>query len=545
MMGNIRDGQFTSDFDTSLFNEQTSNDPVYDKQPQFEISHNANIIEKLIHLSRFGNLLTLVVGSNGSGKSTILKNFLSSVDDNCQVCYIKAQPLLSIDQLFQNVIESFAGKSTFTGIPLTAKQYEEWAEQLPVISGNRLVVIDNAETLSGSVLQELCKLSEMQQSKETPHLNLILFGNYDLNITLEKASQDVLGDDGIYVIDIPPLSEEESLQWLEYLLRNAGIESIDDPDAVNEILDDGRGNLAQIEKAAKELIAYTEELEKFGEEPQRWKISVIGYWFAAMTIVVLLVLGLFFFQDEIRELTGTATVKREINDTQQSMSEEPIEALLIDESVNKGNDQAQITAEAIQPVEAAKYSEILQEPAADTSITDIAQSNEDQKETIDHKTVVAEDETEQLSTIDDAIKETVTESVEKRPGLKETSPIVEGGATDLKIATAYEFSADEQFLLLQPDTNYVVQLIGLRKEASVKSYLDEFQLTGIRYYRSAYHAKPWFIVVMGNFVSIEEASVARSTLPPELIKQGPWLKQVKVIKNEIQQGRELSLEGKQ
>jgi len=261
MMGNIRDGQFTSDFDTSLFNEQTSNDPVYDKQPQFEISHNANIIEKLIHLSRFGNLLTLVVGSNGSGKSTILKNFLSSVDDNCQVCYIKAQPLLSIDQLFQNVIESFAGKSTFTGIPLTAKQYEEWAEQLPVISGNRLVVIDNAETLSGSVLQELCKLSEMQQSKETPHLNLILFGNYDLNITLEKASQDVLGDDGIYVIDIPPLSEEESLQWLEYLLRNAGIESIDDPDAVNEILDDGRGNLAQIEKAAKELIAYTEELQ--------------------------------------------------------------------------------------------------------------------------------------------------------------------------------------------------------------------------------------------------------------------------------------------
>jgi len=108
-----------------------SDDSVNTNHPQFEISHVANIIEKLVHLSRFGNLLTLVTGNNGCGKTTLLEDFLSTVDENCQVCHINAQPLLSIDQLFQHVIESFAGESTFTGIPLTAKQYEEWAEQLP------------------------------------------------------------------------------------------------------------------------------------------------------------------------------------------------------------------------------------------------------------------------------------------------------------------------------------------------------------------------------------------------------------------------------
>jgi len=292
-----------------------SDDQNNTNHSQFEISHVANIIEKLIHLSRFGNLLTLVTGNNGSGKTTVLEDFLSVLDENCQVCNISAQPLLSIDQLFQRVIESFAGESTFTGIPLTAKQYEEWAEQLPVISGNRLVIIDDGETLSSSVLQELCKLSAMQQSKETPHLHIILFGNYDLNVSLEHAAQGILTDEGIYVIDIPTLTEEESSQWLEFLLSEAEIDYANDPDVLSDILEEGQGNLASIKKAATELINYNQEMEQFDDEPSRWKVSVIGYWFATLTIVILFILGLLFFQDELIKLTGFDVSRQEVAQT--------------------------------------------------------------------------------------------------------------------------------------------------------------------------------------------------------------------------------------
>ena len=111
-MTNIKDEQLIHEFDTSLLDEQIGNDPFFDAPPEFEVSHSQNIIEKLIHLSRFGNLLTLVVGNNGCGKTKLINKLLSTVDDDCQVCHIKAQPLLSIDQLFQQVMESFAEQNT-------------------------------------------------------------------------------------------------------------------------------------------------------------------------------------------------------------------------------------------------------------------------------------------------------------------------------------------------------------------------------------------------------------------------------------------------
>ncbi|RLA01251.1 MAG: hypothetical protein DRQ47_08350, partial [Gammaproteobacteria bacterium] len=190
--------QFMSELDTDRLNERISNDQFFETKATFEPSHSISIIEKLVHLSRFGNLLTLVVGSNGCGKTWLLGNFLAAVDETSQVCHIKAQPLLSIDQLFQQVIQSFTGDTTFTGIPTTASQYEDWVNQLAVIPGKSILVIDDAEVLSTSVLQELCKLSAIQQEKESPCLQLILFGNHDLNNTIEQASQGVLEDDDIY-----------------------------------------------------------------------------------------------------------------------------------------------------------------------------------------------------------------------------------------------------------------------------------------------------------------------------------------------------------
>jgi len=532
-----------------------SDDPANTNHPQFEISHVANIIEKLIHLSRFGNLLTLVTGNNGSGKTTILEDFLSEVDDNCQVCHINAQPLMSIDQLFQQVIESFAGESTFTGIPLTANQYEEWAEQLPIISGNRLVVIDDGETLSASVLQELCNLSAMQQSKETPHLHIILFGNYDLNVSLEQAAQGILTDEGIYIIDIPPLTDDEASQWLEYLLSEAEIEYLDDPDVLMDIIDQSQGNIARIEKAASELITYTEELEQFEDEPQRWKVSVIGYWFAALTIVILFVLGLLFFQDELIKLTGfgdskqsvTQIEKQEVLNTAKSdIHNSDSVSMNEGETILSENSNAEVSqsegpgVEESSIVEAQIEDKVIGKPIEEDSSNELSENQEASSD--------AEPDIETVQQLLSNEPEITSEDIEApvREPTEEESPVVseiqdEKSETDASvikepeqsISTSYKFTEDEEFLLLQPDSNYVIQLIGLSKEQSVKTFINDHKLSDARYYRSYLSSKPWYIVVTGNYNTNKEASEARSLLPEALLQNGPWMKQIKAIKNEI------------
>ena len=503
-MTDIRDEHFISNLDNALLDEQTSD------LPEFEVSYASNIIEKLIHLVRFGNLLTLVVGSNGSGKTRLLNKLLSSIDDDCMVSHINAQPLLSIEQLFQQVIESFAEEATFSGIPLTANQYEEWVEQLTVIPGNRLLIIDDAEVLSTSVLHELCQLSAIQQAKETPHLHIILFGNYDLNSILEQSAQGVLDEDSIYVIDIPSLSDIEAEQWLEYLFARSNINYLPQ-DVLEEMLHKGQGNLSLLAECVEDYSLANVELDDFEDDAEPWKISVVGYWFGALTILIMLVLGLFFFQDEIEALIGSE-VKQTTATTQQPPLTDVKEKIVIADAVVED-----------APVEATAT-------IANTTIVDDA--------VIANTTIVDDAVIANTTIIADAVIEDVlAKDFVKEVAVADTS---ESAVIPVAITNPYKLTTDEQFLMSEPDTSYVVQIMGLSKESSVQAFLAKHSIPNSHYYRSSLNAKPWFTIVLASYRNKEAATNARANLPTEFTKYGPWIKQMKLIKNEISAAKELS-----
>jgi len=538
-MINKNDDQLFSELDSEMLNEQISNDEFFDPIAEFEVSYSTNIIEKLVHLSRFGNLLTLVVGNNGCGKTRLLDKFLGVIDENSEVCHIKAQPLLSIDQLFQQVIESFAGQATFTGIPLTAKQYEDWADQLVATSGNRILIIDDAEVLSTSVLHELCQLSSMQQAKDTPHLHLILFGNYDLNNILEQASQGVLDEDGIYAIDIPALEDEEAISWLEYLFTNTASGLIPEQNELEKIVYKGHGNLALLEELVDEYAPVRRDLQDLEDEPEPWRISVVGYWFAILTVVIMIVLGTFFFQDEIIELTGIGT-ESEINPDislntvdeiinkvdEKTTSETTIEldeTLVDSKNVRDVEEETVIDSGVIQVEEKSEFTDIT--PADNTSAeaeepVSADLSNAEQSNTEQSKTESVTTEDTNIESDIDSVLDSANQTIVV------TEPVVTKD-------DSYVLTADEQLLMAEPDENFAVQIIGLSKESSVKLFLAKYDISNMLYYRSVLNGKPWFIITLVSYNKKEDAVAARANLPADLIEFGPWIKSIKIIKKEI------------
>ncbi|MCP3675613.1 MAG: AAA family ATPase [Gammaproteobacteria bacterium] len=528
-MTNIKDEQRIHEFDTNMLDEQIGNEPFFDAPPEFEVSHSQNIIDKLIHLSRFGNLLTLVVGNNGCGKTKLLDKLLSTVDDDCQICHIKAQPLLSIDQLFQQVMESFAEQNTFTGIPLTANQYEEWAEQLIATTDNRLLIIDDAEVLSTSVLHELCQLSAMQQDKETPHLHLILFGNYDLNVILEQSAQGILDEDGIYVIDIPSLSEAESKSWFEYILSTLDIDFLPEQDVLDDILQKDDGNLSLLKESAEEFAAENQDVLTVEEEIKPLRISVVGYWFGIFTIVILCVFGMFFFQDEIADLIGLGKEKSDTKDQEVQIIKASKESLDIETTQEVAIEEQQIIETISPDVEndgnsALENNTIIEEVVVQQPVVQEmdAEPNEDVG-MLDN----TEENTDLISDKPYVIEAPIAVTPDDAPeSVKEKS-------------VANNMTEDEQYLISLPDNNYTVQLIGLSKESSIQAFIAKHNFKDVYYYRSSLNEKLWFIIVLKSYANKNDAASARANLPAELIKNGPWIKSLKTIKNEIRAAQEL------
>ncbi len=585
-MNEFNKDHFSDRIDPSVLNESISNDQFFDSPANFEPSHSENILEKLLHLSRFGNLLTLVVGNNGSGKTRLLHSLIDCVDGESQVCHINAQPLLSIDQLFQQVIESFSGEATFTGIPLTANQYEEWAEQLAAVPGNRLLIIDDAEVLSTSVLHELCQLSAMQQAKETPHLHLILFGNYDLNNTLEQAAQGILNEDGIYAIDIPALDDAESRLWLDFLFKQAGVVFLPDEDEFDEILASGQGNLALLKEMAAEFSAISHDINEIESGAETSKISAVGYWFASFSLMIILVLGLFFYQDELIELTGigkkspgvstiaqqpivvlNASDQMKTSDVDNSTQAEKL-TTVIDETesnekfdTNESLTDLSLATDKVQEESTRRSEETPSESNSEMIISQnmepkksdsIEQSNDteaDQSSSFGFEKQVSIEEISKAVDLSNEVSNTQSplpaqDNVVEQIEPQQTTELAEEKVSEDKtiLNAADKLTQSESYLMAEPDSNYVVQLIGLSSEANVKAFIKKYDLPQMLYYRSTLNGKPWFIISLASYTQRSSAQEAKRNLPAELIKNGPWIKQVKTIKGEITKAQNIGSE---
>ena len=253
-MTSREDDNSQPDFDNLMFDDRIDGDPMFEDQGPFEATHVQPLLEKLIHLSRFGNLLTLVLGERGSGKTYLLEKLLDAVNDETDVCYVQAQPLLTTDQLFQTIQSELLTSSSSA---LDNEQLQEALESLELPIVNRMLIIDDADTLSSEVLQELCALSASEQEKDSPFLKVLLFANHDLTISIESAATGVLPDTGIYTIDVPGLTEEDAREWVESILLSEGYQAQNDE--ISEIVQQGDYNLSQLQNLALDYTDFVPE----------------------------------------------------------------------------------------------------------------------------------------------------------------------------------------------------------------------------------------------------------------------------------------------
>ncbi|MFD2640622.1 SPOR domain-containing protein [Pseudomonas japonica] len=192
---------------------QLNHDPFAARVPGFKFfpAQRKPVLGQLHHLARYSQLLLVVTGPQGSGKTLLRQALVASTNK----------------QSVQSVVISARGASDAAGVLAQAAQSLNVAKaevpailsqvvQLGLTGQEVYLLVDDAEQLGESALQALLELAA-GTAEGRPHV--FLFGEPSLITSLDGLE---IEEERFHVIELQPYSEDETREYLEQRLEGAG-----------------------------------------------------------------------------------------------------------------------------------------------------------------------------------------------------------------------------------------------------------------------------------------------------------------------------------
>jgi general secretion pathway protein A len=200
--------------------------------------------EALAHLSYAigqGDGFVEITGEVGTGKTTLCRAFLENLDDTTVAAYI-FNPKLGPKQLIRTINDEF-------GIQYNAEDTKDLIDRLNRFLIQKkterkkvIVLIDEAQNLKKTVLEQLRLLSNLETHKEKL-LQIILVGQPELAEMLDSHELRQIGQRISLRYQIIPLSLKETQEYIQYRLNIASQKRapLFDPAAIRRIYAYSRG----------------------------------------------------------------------------------------------------------------------------------------------------------------------------------------------------------------------------------------------------------------------------------------------------------------
>ena len=170
-----------------------------------------------------GGGFVLLTGEIGAGKTTVCRCFLEQVPANCNVAYI-FNPRLTALELLRTICEEFR----LPALPADAS-VKDLVDQLNqhllaahAAGRNNVLIIDEAQNLSLSVLEQLRLLTNLETS-ERKLLQIILIGQPELRDMLARPELEQLAQRIIARYHLEALSARETGGYISHRLAVAGL----------------------------------------------------------------------------------------------------------------------------------------------------------------------------------------------------------------------------------------------------------------------------------------------------------------------------------
>jgi len=163
----------------------------------------------------------VLTGEVGTGKTTMVQTLLANLDENVETVYISNPMLSDKDFIDYLAFSAFKRKVRFKSKADFLVEFEQFLKECLKNQRTFLLIVDEAQRLSFSLLEEIRLLSNMETADEKL-INIFLVGQPELNEKLAEPRCRALLQRVSVRHHIRPLDLEETREYVMTRLKIAG-----------------------------------------------------------------------------------------------------------------------------------------------------------------------------------------------------------------------------------------------------------------------------------------------------------------------------------
>ena len=178
--------------------------------------------EVLAHLNYavgYGEGFVEITGEVGTGKTTLCRMFLESLDENTTAAYI-FNPKLDALQLLKAINDEFGLPSDTESVKVLIDRLNAFLLEKKAQGKRVILVVDEAQNLSADVLEQLRLLSNLETTT-SKLIQIILVGQPELGELLETEALRQLNQRITLICHLIPLSTSETREYIRHRIHIA------------------------------------------------------------------------------------------------------------------------------------------------------------------------------------------------------------------------------------------------------------------------------------------------------------------------------------
>lgn len=467
----------------------------------------------LEHLSRYSNLLSVVIGPQGSGKTRFLQEFARLQDESAIVVRLQATMLMTAGQLLQSIYAAFAGKITLSDANVTSfSPLLAYASEVEGRGQKAIILIDNAQELNTDAVSMLMDLMSLAtESQAVPHV--ALFSEHPLNRNLDNYQRSRY-EQLSHQLELAPFSFEQTRAYLLHRVRaiGGGINLPFNERQIKKIHQSSGGLPGAINAVAASLLGVGNK-DKEGAtkgEKTRWLGGLTSGFptvhLALMSTIMMGILLAVIFYEPTPEAPAPSTSVAPIAKAPRQASSETLAR--IEAMQRQIGQQGQLALPPIPTGAAQPSTPTPTEPVAVTAPV--------------------------IQPAPVRTAPVVTTPAPTAPAVVTTPTPVTPEPAPSAMA---RFNKTDAWLKENPN-RYTLQLLGTYNIGTVEDFIrEQGSIDAFSYFKARHNNREWFVVVYGTYRNRSEAIAAVEQLPADLRALNPWARSVRGIQDDIRKAQ--------